>query len=114
MQPSARNRSFFRGSPGRGWPIFVSVAIAVCLNCIAQTNSPNGLERPLSLPECVDLALQRNSTIKKAQSELEAAYGLVIQTRAIAIPKIRTTANYQKTDPGGVETFPPVNLPFDP
>ncbi|PYK59530.1 MAG: TolC family protein [Verrucomicrobia bacterium] len=53
------------------------------------------LTRPLSLPECINLALKQNSAILKGKSDLEAAYGVVVQTRAIAIPKLRATGNYQ-------------------
>jgi outer membrane protein len=73
-----------------------------------DTNAPAWLQQPLSLVEAVDLALQQNSTILKAKSDLEANYGVVVQTRAIAIPKVRSGANYQKTQASGVETFPSV------
>src|SRR6266480_7033185 len=53
------------------------------------------LTRPLSLPECINLALKQNSAILKGKSDLEAAYGVVVQTRAIAIPKLRATGDYQ-------------------
>ena len=76
----------------------------------AETNAPSvqWLAQPLSLGDCISLALQQNSTILKGKSELEAAYGVVIQTRAIALPKVRSSANYQKTEPQAVETFPEV------
>ena len=63
----------------------------------AETNSAAQawFTRPLSLGECLDLALKQNSAILKGQSDLEAAYGMVVQTRAIAIPKLRATANYE-------------------
>src|SRR5205814_7889612 len=57
--------------------------------------APDWLTSPLSLPECMDLALKQNSAILKGKSDLEAAYGVVVQTRAIAIPKLRATGNYQ-------------------
>jgi outer membrane protein TolC len=74
----------------------------------AETNALSWLEQPLALSDCIDLALQHNSTILKGKSDLEASYGVVIQTRAIAIPKVRSGASYQKTQASGVETFPPV------
>ncbi|PYJ57844.1 MAG: hypothetical protein DME24_18155, partial [Verrucomicrobia bacterium] len=52
---------------------------------------PDWLSKPLSLAECIDLALTQNSTILKGKSDLEAAHGLVVQTRAIVIPKVRAT-----------------------
>jgi outer membrane protein TolC len=82
----------------------------------AETNSPAWLQQPLSLADCINLALQQNSTILKGKSELEAAYGVVIQTRAIVIPKVRSIASYQKTEASGVETFPPIppGIPISP
>jgi outer membrane protein len=76
---------------------------------VSLTNAPAPwLQQPISMKDCVDIALQNNSTILKGRSDLEAAYGVVVQTRAIAIPKVRSDANYQKTQASGVETFPAV------
>ncbi len=58
-------------------------------------NPPDWLTKPLSLADCLDLALKQNSAILKGKSDLEAAYGVVVQTRAIAIPKLTATGNYQ-------------------
>ena len=78
----------------------------------AETNTLGWLQQPLSVTDCVDLALRQNSAILKGKSDLEAAYGVVVQTRAIAIPKLRAGANYEKFDPSAVETFPrvPANI----
>ena len=54
-------------------------------------SAPDWLTKPLSLAQCIDLALRQNSAILKGKSDLEAAYGVVVQTRAIAIPKLRAT-----------------------
>lgn len=85
-----------------------TVILGVSLNSAAQTNAPGWLSKPLSLADSLNIALQQNSTILKGKSELEAAYGVVLQTRAVAIPKVRISANYQKTEPKAVETFPSV------
>ncbi|HYT58784.1 MAG TPA: TolC family protein [Haliangiales bacterium] len=61
-------------------------------------NAPDWLTKPLSLADCLDLALKQNSAILKGKSDLEAAYGVVVQTRAIAIPKLAATGNYQFND----------------
>src|SRR5256884_1170492 len=58
-------------------------------------SAPDWLTKPLSLAQCIDLALKQSSEILKGKSDLEAAYGVVVQTRAIAIPKLRATGNYQ-------------------
>jgi outer membrane protein TolC len=57
----------------------------------------------LSLAECVDLALRHNSAILRSQSELEAAYGIVIQTRAVVLPKVQITGSYQAVDEGSID-----------
>ncbi len=57
--------------------------------------------QPLSLAEAVNFSLGQNPSILRAQQDLEAAQGVVIQTRAIAIPKVRVTGSYtgvQSTD----------------
>jgi outer membrane protein len=80
----------------------------------ASTNNRPLLTRPLSLPDAIDLALQQNANVLKGRADLEAAYGLVLQTRAIVLPSVRSTGNFQAADPGLREQFPtpvPVNLP---
>ncbi len=76
-----------------------------------NTAAQDWLARPLSLGQCIDLALKQNSAILKGQSDLEAAYGVVVQTRAIAIPKLRATANYEFNN--ALESFqlPPPSPP---
>jgi len=76
---------------------FIAALLATARLRAAETNNaaPDSLARPLSLGECIDLALKQNSAILKGQSDLKAAYGVVVQTRAIAVPKLRATANYE-------------------
>jgi outer membrane protein TolC len=65
----------------------------------AETNQNAGpserIAQPLSLTDCLDLALKQNSAILKGKSDLEAAYGVSVQTRAIAVPRLRATGNYE-------------------
>jgi outer membrane protein TolC len=97
----------------KSWIVFCGFLLALPGTIAAvETDAPAWILQPLSVAECVDLALQQNSTILKAKSDLEASYGVVVQTRAIAIPKVRTSANYQKTQPSAVETFPPLPANF--
>ena len=71
----------------------------------AVTNS--FISGPLSLAEAVNVALQQNPNILRAQKDLEAAQGVVIQTRAIALPKIRVAGNYSAVEPSAVDQPPP-------
>lgn len=71
-----------------------------------STNAPSWLAKPLSIEECLNLALVQNSTILKSQKDLEAAYGIVVQTRAIAIPKVRAQSQYKLIDKDSIDKFP--------
>ncbi len=56
---------------------------------------------PLSMADAINIALRQNPEIMRAQKDLEAAQGIVIQTRAIAIPKLRAAGSFsavQSTD----------------
>ena len=96
--------------PGHAW--IAIIAAALLLFCAAafaaDTNTPATpppwLSQPMSLADAIRIALLQNSAILKGQSDLEAAYGLVIQTRAIALPRLRGTGSYDHTE--AVEEFP--------
>lgn len=71
----------------------------------AATNAvPAWLSKPLSLVDALNLALQHNSTVLKGQADLEAAYGLVVQTKAVALPTVSLNGKFAGTD--ATETFP--------
>ncbi|MGO8927786.1 MAG: TolC family protein [Limisphaerales bacterium] len=72
----------------------------------------NFVPQPLSLADAVNLALQRNPNILRAQKDLEAAQGIVIQTRAIAIPKVSLAGNYSAAEPSDVDTITSPSLTF--
>jgi outer membrane protein TolC len=75
-----------------------------------RTNVPEWLTRPISLADCVNLALQQNGAILKAKSDLEASHGVVVQTRAIAQPKAQLTGQFQAIDENSIDT--PRQSPF--
>ncbi len=80
------------------------------------TNAPAWITQPLSLVDCVNLALSQNATILKAKSDLQANYGIVIQTRAVALPHVQATGKYKDTERSELENlqvpgFPPLVLP---
>ena len=66
-------------------------------NVIAQnagTKSTAWLTQPLSLMSALNTALQQNAAILKGKNDLEASYGIVVQTRAIALPQVQATGRY--------------------
>lgn len=88
--------------------------LAVAADQPAVTNAPPAKAitavswptTPLSLQDAVDVALRQNSAVLKSQSDLEAAYGVVVQTRAIQLPRVGFTGNHTLTDQGAIEQFP--------
>lgn len=85
----------------------VSTATAQTNNTAATaTNLPSWITRPLTVADSLNTALQQNTTILKARNDLESNYGLVVQTRAIALPQIQAAGNYTDTDPKAIDTFP--------
>jgi len=77
--------------------------VLVCFvwNITAQntnTSLPGWITRPLSLTDCLNIALSQNATILKAKNDLEAQQGVVVQTRAIALPQLQATGKYTDTD----------------
>jgi len=91
--------------------LFFCVGVFICFvwNITAQnTNAslPGWITRPLPLTDCLNVALQQNGTILKAKSDLEAQQGVVVQTRAVALPQLQATGQYKDTDRDAIENFP--------
>jgi outer membrane protein TolC len=83
-------------------PLFLGFTLAVAA---ADTNTPTWLTRPLSLADALNTALTQNATILKAKNDLEASHGLVVQTRAVALPQVTASGQYKYTDPDAIEGF---------
>ncbi|HWY76778.1 MAG TPA: TolC family protein, partial [Verrucomicrobiae bacterium] len=93
----------------RGVAAFISALILATLPARSaeksRTNSiPPWSSAPLSVADAVNLALKQNGAILRGKADLEAQYGVVIQTRAVAIPKVEATGNYQTSSE--VEAYP--------
>lgn len=79
---------------------FVYAAVA------AETNAPTWLTRPLSLVDCENITLAQNAIILQAKDDLEASQGVVIQTRAVALPHLAATGQYTDNEKTLVQSFP--------
>ena len=86
--------------------LLAAVLLAVNASRAAETNLPAWLTRPLSLPDALNTALLQNATILKAKNDLEASQGLVIQTRAVALPQVTASGQYKYVDPHAIEKPP--------
>jgi len=60
-------------------------------------------ERPLSLADSLNLAEAQNSTLAAAKKDLEASEGVVIQTRAILLPKVQANGTFTAVDPSSLD-----------
>ncbi len=60
-------------------------------------------DRPLSLADALNLAEAQNGTIAAAKKDLEASEGVVIQTRAILLPKVQATGDLRTVDDSSIE-----------
>jgi outer membrane protein len=77
-----------------------------------STNVPGWITQPLSMVDALNLTLKQNSALQKARADLEASRGLVIQTRAVALPNVTATGRYTKEDQGLIQKFPGVQATF--
>ena len=84
----------------------VAIIAAVDFAQAADTNSPQWLTRPLSLADALNTALLQTASILKAKNDFEAEQGLVIQTRAIALPQVAATGRYANQAHGLNQSFP--------
>ena len=73
---------------------------------IAAVDVKDCLAQPLSLADALNLAAKQNRTILKSAQDLEAAHGVSLQVRAVALPKLQATGKYTDTDAGAVESIP--------
>ncbi|MGB7768298.1 MAG: TolC family protein [Verrucomicrobiia bacterium] len=84
---------------------FVASSHAQTQNPAADTNAPDWITRPLSLVDSLNLALSQNATILEAKSDLQASYGVVIQTRAVVLPHVMATGQYKKSERSSIENL---------
>lgn len=77
----------------------------------APSNVPAWLTRPLSLADALNTALLQNAAILKAKNDLEAQQGLVIQTRAVALPQVTANGSYQDEQSSLAQNFPGAMFP---
>jgi outer membrane protein len=81
---------------------------------VSASATNNFVPQPLSLADAVNLALQRNPNILRAQKDMEVAQGVIIQTRAIAIPKVNLSGSYAAAQPSDVDTVVSPTFTFGP
>jgi TolC family type I secretion outer membrane protein len=91
--------------------LFLGFALAAAA-ADTDTNLPAWLTRPLSLADALNTALQQNATILEARNDLEAQHGIVIQTRAVALPTVKATGQYADEEITLLQEFPGFGFPL--
>lgn len=88
----------------------------------ADTNPPvqlpDWLTRQMSLLDAINLALRQNANVLKGRCDLEAAHGVVVQSKAVAMPRLGVSGGYTFDDAVEVPSVsiggsPPIAV-FDP
>ena len=89
--------------------LFLLLAVFTFAVSAEETNAPAWLSRPLSQADCINIALAQNADILKAKSDLEASAGVVVQTRAVALPTLQAGGKYTDEELSLVQKFPGTN-----
>src|SRR5436190_1562445 len=61
------------------------------------------LTKPITLADTLNIGANRNAGILKAKQDLEAQYGVAIQTRAIIQPRLVASGQYRAVDQARLE-----------
>jgi outer membrane protein TolC len=91
--------------------LFLLLAVFTFAVSAEETNAPAWLSRPLSQADCINIALAQNADILKAKSDLEASAGVVVQTRAVALPTLQAGSEVKHSEPQAIESFPNTTPP---
>jgi TolC family type I secretion outer membrane protein len=74
--------------------------------CAAEESSAAVEPESMTLEQCLALALQQNPDILKAQEELRRTFGVIVEARAEALPKVQATGYITRIDDDFIDTFP--------
>jgi len=91
------------------WGLSLALALALALDLGIQaaepieTNAPSWMTRPLSLVDCLNIALEQGGAVMKSRQDLQISHGLSVQTRAIVVPKVEATGNYSLVQDAAVD-----------
>ena len=84
-----------------GCLVLVSASAHATTSPAVVQGNTNFIATPLSMADAINLALQRNASVLRAQKDLEASQGVAVQTRALALPAVTVAGSYgavQRTD----------------
>ena len=76
------------------------------------TGTNSFITSPLSLADAVNLALSQNPNLLRARKDLEAAQGIAVQTRAVALPSLGINSAYGAVQRSDVDIIEAPGLVF--
>ncbi|MEY2410525.1 MAG: hypothetical protein QOF48_3195 [Verrucomicrobiota bacterium] len=79
-------------------------ATSLRANEAVVTNLPAWLTRPLALADALTTAEAQNAALLKARQDIQSTYGVALQTRAVALPRLNATGQYRAIDDGLVDS----------
>ena len=109
VEPRAKSRAIlnWRGCVALIW-LCLSIRLIHAGSSLPLTHAFT--TEPLSLADAINIALRQNPDILRAQKDLEAAQGVVVQTRAIAVPKLQATGSFSAVQSTDIDS-PHLNIP---
>jgi outer membrane protein len=84
-------------------PLPVLLAAVLTVSAFAQTAPADWPARPLTLADVLDRALHQSPAILKGKQDVEDSYGLALQLRSVAAPKLGATGAYNAIDRDKIE-----------
>src|ERR1035441_4122991 len=118
-RPGVRRGAVMSISESFSHPALLCLALACLLvsvpplHAAPSSSATNAfIPQPLSIADAVNLALGRNPNILRAQKDLEVAQGVIIQTRAIAIPKVNLGGSFAAAPPPLLPAWPRPELGY--
>ncbi|MGE4182725.1 MAG: TolC family protein [Limisphaerales bacterium] len=103
-----------------GWLLPLAMAFAGWLNVLGAASGGDGHaagrqpppiwpDRPLSLVDCLNLAEAQNGALAAAKKDLEASAGVVLQTKAILLPRVQVAGEFRAVEEASLDV---ANTPF--
>ena len=84
------------------------VAASLLFSVVKPTLDARAVELPqiMTLQDCLDLALKQHPTILKAQQEIRRTQGVIVETRAPAVPQITASGSGEMIARSAIDAFP--------
>jgi len=103
-QPATINAGFRRHQRLKALAMVVAlVGLALPVRAQFAPTTNIWFSQPLSLADAINVALEQSPRILQAKKEVEATEGVVVQTRAVALPKVSAIGRYGALEPSDVD-----------